>query len=95
MLKFEDLKNVAGNILEKGKELGNTAVEKGGTAIKEAKVNLEILSLKKEIKMSKIKLGDMIYQLDVKTGDKDIEELKKMIKNSLEELKYIESKKSK
>lgn len=95
MVNFKNVKNVAGDIFEKGKEFGSIAVEKGSTAIKETKVDLEISSLKKEIKMSKIKLGDMIYQLDVKTGDKDIEELKKLIKNALEELKYIESKKSK
>lgn len=45
--------------------------------------------------MSKIKLGDMVYQLDVKTKDNEIESLKKLIKDALEELKYLETKKQK
>ena len=95
MSKLESFKDAVGSAFKKGKEIANIAAEKGGKAIGEARVNLEIASLKKEIKMSKIKLGDMIYQLDVKTDDDEIEELKRLIKNSLEELKYLESKKIK
>lgn len=95
MSNFEKFKDIAGNVFEKGKELGGIAIDKGGKALGEAKLNLEISSLKKEIKMSKIKLGDLVYQLNIETGNEEIEKFKKLIGNSLEELKYLESKKSK
>ena len=95
MVDLDELKELAGEILDKGKVLGGVAIEKGGKAIGEAKLNIEILSLKKEIKTSKIKLGDLVYQLNIETGDDEIDKLKKLIGNSLEELKYLESKKSK
>lgn len=95
MSNFEKFKDIAGSVFEKGKELGGAAIEKGGKAIGEAKLNLEISSLKKEIEMSKIKLGDLVYQLNIETGNDEIEKLKKLIGSSLEELKYLESKKSK
>ena len=95
MQQFNNVKNIVGKALKKSKELGSKAIVKGGKAIDEAKINLDIASFKKKIKMSKIKLGDMVYQLDVKTNNKEIEELKKLIKDALEELKYLETKKSK
>ncbi len=92
---FEKSKEIGGIAFEKGKELGGLAVEKGGKALKEAKINAEIFALKHEIKKSKVTLGDMIYQANVETGIKEIDELKKLIKNALEEIKYLESKKAK
>ena len=94
MANFEDVKNIGKSLFEKGKELGGKAIEKGGQAIAEAKINAEILSLNNAIKQSKIKLGDMIYQIDVNTGVKEIDDLKIQIKNALDEIKYLESKKS-
>ena len=95
MSNFKDLKNVGKSILEGGKEIGGKALEQGSKTISEVKINVEIMSIENEIKKSKIKLGDMIYQLNVDTGVKEIEDLKRSISDSLEELKYLETKKLK
>lgn len=88
MRSFDDVKNKGKSIFKKGKQLG-------GKVLQETKINAEIFALNNEIKKSKVKLGDMIYQLDVDTGIKDIDDLKKLIKNALDEIKYLESKKKK
>lgn len=95
MANFEDLKNIGKSVFEKGKELGGKAIEQGGKALNTAKLNAEILSLESKVKQSKVKIGDMIYQLDVETGINEINELKKQIKGHLEEIKYLETKKEK
>ena len=95
MANFDDVKNIGKSLFEKGKELGGKAIEKGGQALAEAKINAEISSLNNAIKQSKVKIGDMIYQVEVETGIKEIDELRIQIKSALEELKYLESKKSK
>lgn len=88
MRSFDAVKNIGKSIFERGKKVG-------GKVLKETKINAEIFALSNEIKKSKVKLGDMIYQLDVDTGIKDIDDLKKLIKNALDEIKYLESKKKK
>lgn len=93
MANLEDLKNIGKSVFEKGKELGGKAIEQGGKALNTAKLNAEILSLESKVKQSKVKIGDMIYQLDVETGINEINELKKQIKGHLEEIKYLETKK--
>ena len=95
MADMEDLKKVGKDLLEKGKELGGKAVEQGGKALNTAKINAEILAIKNEIKKSKEKLGDIVYVAEINTGNEEIEKLKKQIKGYLDEIKYLESKKSK
>ena len=95
MANFDNVKSIGKSLFEKGKEIGGKAIEKGGQALTEAKINAEIASINNAIRQSKIKLGDMLYQIEVETGIKEIEELKTQIKSSLEEIKYLESKKSK
>ena len=92
---FEKSKEIGGKAVERGKEIGGKTIEKGGQVIDEVKIKLEIASLKKEILMSKIKLGDMVYQMGIDMKIESIEELKNKIKGSLDELKYLETKKSK
>ena len=95
MPNLDELKNMGGTILESAKNIGGKAVDASYKALKEAKNNIDKMSIENEIKKSKIKLGDRIYQLDIDTGVKEIDELKKKIKESLDELKLLESKKSK
>ena len=94
MPNFEELKSVAKTIIEGGREIGGKALEQGSKAFSEIKNNAEKMIIENEIKKSKIKLGDMIYQLNIDTGIKEIDDIKKSISNSLEELKYLETKKS-
>ena len=94
MTNFEDIKKIGGSLFEKGKELSEKAKEMGEKALNTAKLSAEIMSLESEIKKTKVKLGDMIYQLDINTGIEEIEELKKQIKGFLDEIKYLEAKES-
>ena len=95
MVKFDEVKKQGKKFLKKSKEISKNVVKKSGTAVKIAKINAEITLLNNKIKKSKVKLGDMIYQLDVNTKNKKIDDLKLLIKNALEEIKYLETKKSK
>lgn len=94
-MDLEDAKNMGENILESVKDIGGKVIDTSAQAFSNVKNSAQKLLIENEIKKSKIKLGDMIYQLDVDTGVKEIEDLKKLIKDSLEELKYLETKKSK
>ena len=95
MVKFDEVKKQGKAIFKKSKEISKKVVKNSGTAMKVAKINAEIILLNNKIKKSKVKLGDMIYQLDVNTKNKKIDDLKLLIKNALEEIKYLETKKSK
>ena len=95
MPNLDDLKNMGGDIVEGAKDICGKTIDASSKALKEAKSNIDKMSIENEIKKSKIKLGDMVYQLDIDTGIKEIDELKKKIKESLDELKILESKKSK
>ena len=94
MADMENLKKIGKDLFEKGKELGGKAVEQGGKALNTTKINAEILAIKNEIKKSKVKLGDMVYTIETNTGDEEIEKLKAQIKGYLDEIKYLETKKS-
>ena len=94
-MDLEDVKNMGENILESVMDIGGKAIDTSVQVLNNAKNSAQKMLIENEIKKSKIKLGDMIYQLDVDTGVKEIEDLKKLIKDSLEELKYLETKKSK
>ena len=95
MQNLEELKNKSGTLLENVKEIGGNVKNVSSKVFSEAKRNINKMFIENKIKKSKIKLGDMIYQLDIDTGVKEIDELKKKIKESLDELKILESKKSK
>ena len=94
-MNLDDAKNIGENILESVKDIGGKAIDTSVQALNNAKNSAQKLLIENEIKQSKIKLGDMIYQLNVDTGIKEIEDLKKLIKDSLDEIKYLETKKSK
>lgn len=95
MANFDDLKSIGKTVFEKGKELGDKAIEQSVKILNTTKINTEIMLLENRIKQSKVKIGDMIYQLDVDTGIDEIDELKKQIKGHLDEIKYLETKKDK
>ena len=93
MADIDNLKKLGKDLFEKGKELGEKAVEQGGKALNTAKISAKILAIKNEINELKIKLGDIIYTTETGSDNEEIKRIKAQIKDHLDEIKNLESKK--
>lgn len=74
------------DFVDKLKEFGNVALEKGKELGTAAKTHVEILSLENEIEKCKAKIGDIIVTEKIKVDNDEISDCVAKIKNLTKDL---------
>ena len=72
--------------LDKVKQMGKVALDKGKEAGKFTKTKIEIAALESEIKDLKVKIGDIVFKQKIDTSNSEIANYVDTINKKLEEI---------